>query len=343
MIHLIDVDHSQASLYDLVNSTRGDLASKIALIESAGESDTPIVQLKSPGINLFAKIEHCSMLGSIKDRSALWILKSAIARGDIHAETTIVESSSGNFALALAMLCRLLGIRFIPVIDPNVSALNESVLRTICDTVIKVEERDETGGFLKTRLAKVKAICRSHPDAYWPNQYANQDGMLGHYHLTAGSICRAFSQLDIVFIPVSTGGTVAGVSRRLKEHFPHITIVAVDAEGSVAFGGKPKKRHLSGVGSSIVPELLALAQIDEVVIVPEAETIHSCRELLYNHGLFVGASSGTAYAAVKHFLPRMRGIERPNVMFLCPDRGTAYVDTVYSDDWVNRVIIPAAT
>jgi len=314
-----------------------ELAARVASIRAAMR-ETPIVPLDMPGMNLFAKLEHCNMVGSIKDRPALWVLQSAIERGELDADTTVIESSSGNFAIALAAFCRLLRIPFIPVIDPNISALNEAALRATCDTVFKVEERDDTGGFLKTRLAKVKELCQSAGRAYWPNQYANRDSMLAHYHLTAGEICGSFSQLDFMFVAVSTAGTIAGVSRRLKEHFPGVKIIGVDAEGSVVFGGKPKKRYLPGVGSSIVPDLLELAQIDDVVIVPERETIEACHELFEKHCLFLGASSGTAYAAVKRYAPQMSGVNKPNVLFLCADRGTAYVDTVYNDKWVSRFL-----
>src|SRR5918996_1561238 len=120
---------------------------------------TPHVPLTMKGMDLFAKLEYVNPVGSIKDRPAYWILKRAAERGEICDETTVIESSSGNFASALAAFTRLVGLRFIPVIDPNISGTYESFLRRICPTVVKVEERDETGGFLKTRLQKVKELC----------------------------------------------------------------------------------------------------------------------------------------------------------------------------------------
>lgn len=289
-----------------------------------------------PDMDLFAKLEFVNPVGSIKDRSAYWILKRAAERGDICAKTTVIESSSGNFATALAAFTHLVGLRFIPVIDPNISSTYESFLRRICPTVVKVEERDDTGGFLKTRLEMVKHLCATIPHTYWTNQYANPDALEAHYELTAGEICAAFDSLDYVFIAVSTAGTIAGVSRRLKEHFPKIQVIAVDSEGSVIFGGAPRKRHIPGLGSSIVPPLLARARIDEVVMIPERETVAACRELLTTHGLFVGGSSGTAFAAVKRLAPKMTAARRPSVLFLCADRGTPYLDTVYDPAWAAR-------
>src|SRR6059036_272866 len=134
---------------------------------------TPHVPLAMEGVNLFAKLEYVNPVGSIKDRPAFWILKRAAERGEISENTTVIESSSGNFASALAAFTRLVGLRFIPVIDPNVSGTYESFLRRICDTVVKVDERDDTGGFLKTRLQMVEHLCMTVPNAYWTNQYAN--------------------------------------------------------------------------------------------------------------------------------------------------------------------------
>jgi cysteine synthase A len=289
-------------------------------------------------LNLFAKLEYVNPVGSIKDRAAYWILKRAAERGEIREGTTVIESSSGNFAVALAAFTRLVGLKFIPVIDPNISGGYESFLRRTCPTVVKVEDRDETGGFLKTRLKMVKHLCATVPNAYWTNQYANPDAVEAHYELTAAEICADFDSLDYVFLGVSTGGTIAGVSRRLKERYPKIRVIAVDAEGSAIFGAVPRKRHIPGIGSSIVPPLLSHAQIDEVVWVSERETVDACRQLLTTHGLFAGGSSGSVFAAINRYAPKLAGGSRsPTVVFLCADRGMPYLDTVFDPAWTTRL------
>lgn len=298
---------------------------------------TPHVPLLMKGMDLFAKLEYVNPVGSIKDRAAYWILTRAAERGEICEETTVIESSSGNFAAALATYTHLVGLRFIPVIDPNISGAYESFLRRICPTVVKVDDRDDTGGFLKTRLQKVKELCATVPNAYWPNQYGNLDAMEAHYELTATEICADFDSLDYVFIGVSTGGTIAGVSRRLKEHYPDIRVIAVDTEGSAIFGGAPRKRHIPGVGSSIVPQMLSHAEIDDIVLISERETVQACQELLTSHGLFVGGSSGTAFAAVKRYAARMPAYKHSTALFLCADRGTPYLDTVFDPTWATRL------
>src|SRR2546425_6653685 len=199
--------------HDQIPASR--LATRLELLRNTLRP-TPHVQLALKGMDLFAKLEYVNPVGSIKDRAAYWILTRAAEQGEICEETTVIESSSGNFATALAAFTRLVGLRFIPVIDPNISGTYESFLRRICPTVVKVEERDDTGGFLKTRLKKVRELCGAIPNAYWTNQYGNPDAIEAHYELTASEICADFDTLDYVFIAVSTAGTIAGVSRRLK-------------------------------------------------------------------------------------------------------------------------------
>src|SRR5918992_4491298 len=167
---------------------------------------TPHVPLAMEGMNLFAKLEYVNPVGSIKDRAAYWILKRAAERGEIGDETTVIESSSGNFAAALAAFTHLVGLRFIPVIDPNISSTYESFLRRLCPTVVKVEDRDDTGGFLKTRLEMVKHLCATIPNAYWTNQYCNPDAVEAHYELTAGEEGAHFHSLGSLFLGVSAGG-----------------------------------------------------------------------------------------------------------------------------------------
>src|SRR5438477_4013563 len=311
----------------------------VTRLEQLGKTlrPTPHVPLAAQGMQLFAKLEYVNPVGSIKDRPAYWILKRAAERREICDETTVIESSSGNFASALAAFTRLVGLRFVPVIDPNISSTYESFLRRTCSTVVKVEERDDTGGFLKTRLQMVKHLCDTVPNAYWTNQYGNPDAMEAHYQLTAGEICADFASLDYAFIGVSTGGTIAGVSRRLKERYPKVRIIAVDTQGSVIFGDTPRKRHIPGVGSSIVPPLLSQARIDDVVLIPERETVAACRELLVTHGLFAGGSSGTAFAAIKRYTPKLTRTRNPKVLFLCADRGMPYLDTVFDPAWANEL------
>jgi len=298
---------------------------------------TPLVPVNVPGVHLFAKLEYANPVGSVKDRTAYWILRRAAERGDIDERSTIIESSSGNFACALAVYAKLLGLPFIPVVDPNILPTYESFLRRLCATVVKVDVPDESGGYLKTRLRVVKELCDTTPHAFWTNQYGNLDGPDAHYRTTAEEICRDLPHLDYAFIGVSSGGTIAGMSRRLKEHFPEIKIIAVDAVGSAIFGGAPRTRHIPGLGAGIVSPLVSQAHIDDVVMISERATAQACRDLLWQHGLLVGGSSGTAFAAAMQYTAARPVSPTPTAVFLCSDRGTPYLDTVFNDEWITRL------
>jgi N-(2-amino-2-carboxyethyl)-L-glutamate synthase len=302
---------------------------------------TPIVRVADDRVDLFAKLEFLNGLASLKDRPALWILKRAIERGEVGPGTTLVESSSGNFGRALALFAAMLDLDFIPVIDPNASPLLEASLEAQCARVVKVCEPDDAGGYLKSRLRMVRTLLAEIPGAYWPNQYGNVDAIDAHYRLTGGEIVEALPSVDYVFVAVSTAGTIAGVSRRLKEHDPRVKIVAVDSEGSVIFGHPPKPRRIPGLGSSIRPALLQHALIDDVVIVPEAEAIRACHELLERHGLFVGGSSGSCYAAIGRYFAGTTPVVRPRVLFLCCDSGAGYLHNVFDRLGSARAEVPS--
>ena len=315
---------------------------------------TPVVKLPDRKLNLYAKLEFSNPNGSTKDRSAFWILQQAIERGDVTEDTTIVESSSGNFAIAMAAFSHALGLAFIPVIDRNCNAPTEDYLRAMCTRVEKITEPDESGGYLGGRLARVRQIRDELPRAYWPNQYENGDSVAAYYRLTGDELCRALDRIDYVFVGVSTGGTIAGLSLRVKEAFPFATVVAVDSEGSAIFGGPAQQRRIPGLGSSIVPPLCSRAQIDDVVIVPERDAVAGCHELHQRYGLYAGGSTGSVYAAIRrYFGAHPVGETRPTVVFLCADRGTAYADTIYNAAWVDEYLpiddgqvscgVPAAT
>jgi 2,3-diaminopropionate biosynthesis protein SbnA len=297
----------------------------------------PFAKLDVEGMDLRVKLASTNAVGSIKDKPAFHILKRAIERGDVGPDTTIIESSSGNFANALAVYSQLLGLKFMPVIDPNITAGNEAVLRSLCATVVKVTARDDTGGFLKTRIATVRRLRADVGDAYWTNQYENPDNVAAHYALTAQGFCDAFTRLDFVFVGVSSAGTIAGLSHRLKERFPGVQVIAVDVDGSVVFGGPARKRHIPGIGSSVRPALLDQARIDDVVIVSETETVRGCQDLLRRHGVFAGGSTGSVFAAIERYRPRLRGPAAPRVAFIACDRGLTYLDTVYNPAWCRRL------
>jgi cysteine synthase A len=248
----------------------------------------------------------------------------------------VVESSSGNFGIALAMAALIHGLRFICVVDPKTTTANVALLRHLGATVENVSEPDEAGGYLHTRIRRVKELVSEVPDAVWINQYANDRNWQAFYHGTGAELAEQLVRPPShLFAPVSTTGSILGCSRRLRERFPDLRVIAVDAVGSVIFGSPPGPREIPGIGSSRVPELLRPDEIDDVVHVDDVEAAACCRELLASEGIFAGGSSGAVVAAIRRTLPRLTSPSR--VLAIFPDRGDRYLDLVYDDDWLERM------
>lgn len=297
---------------------------------------TPLVQIylsDIKGIKLYSKLEFMNPTGSVKDRAADYVLSKLLKKKEINQDTIIVESSSGNFGVALASFCKKYGLKFYCVIDPCITKANEMIIRNLSTKTFKVNRQDENGGYLLERLAKVQEIIRKNKNAYWVNQYANPYNAEAYEISLGKEICDEMDDVDYVFLGVSSGGTITGISNAIKKQFPKATIVAVDVEGSVIFGKEPKKRHIPGIGSSIVPDILKRALIDEVVYVNEIETIEMCNKLLKEQLIFAGGSSGSVLAAIKKYFGKKQLDYVPSVVTIFPDRGERYTNTVYDEEW----------
>lgn len=299
--------------------------------------NTPMVALNrlfpQPDIEVLAKLEFMNPGGSMKDRSARYIVEQGLADGSIPPRAHLVESSSGNFGIALAIAARLYGLSFTCVVDPMATAANVTILRQLGADVDTVDEPDEGGGYLHSRIRRVQELLRAVPSAIWINQYANHRNWQAHYHGTGAEMCQQLVRPpDYLFAAVSTTGSILGCARRLRERFPGLCVVAVDAVGSIIFGGLPGRREIPGMGASRVPELLCAQEIDRVVRIGDRAAAHSCRHLLRTEGIFAGGSTGAVVAAINQTLPELR---RPcRIITIFPDRGDRYLDLVYDDDWL---------
>ncbi|SKA44793.1 cysteine synthase A [Chitinophaga eiseniae] len=300
--------------------------------------NSPLYKCTGPGA-VYAKLEYHNLMGSIKDRPALYILKNAIARGLVGPESTVIESTSGNFGIALAGICNRLGLKFIPVVDPNITEEKAAVLRMLSWKVVKVEERDETGGFLLNRIREVQRLVKTVPGAFNPNQYENDDNYLCYYHTLGREINNNFGRLDHVFVSVSSGGTITGLSMRLKEKFPRLKIIAVDVEGSLIFSDKPAVRRLSGLGSSMRTAMIDKALIDEAMVLSQWDIVQGCHSLLKEQNILGGASAGAVFRAMQLFNEKYHINNGGNInLLIIPDNGSAYMNSIYNETWVKANI-----
>jgi len=301
--------------------------------------DTPIqrIRLLIDGRSRYAylKLEGHNPGGSVKDRTAFGLLQSLETTGQLRPGGHLIESSSGNLAISLAMHARDRGYQFTAVVDPNVTAENICRLRALGAETRLVESPDEAGGYLLRRLECVREMLLEDPGLVWTNQYSNSANPEAHYRGTAPEIYRQMEHgVDAVFVAVSTGGTLAGIGRFFRETSPDTRIIAVDARGSAALGGSLGVRKLTGIGSGRRSEFATPELYDEVMYVEDREAFGICRSLDATTGMKIGGSSGAALAACARYLQAHDMVER--AVCICADRGEHYTSTIFNNSWLGR-------
>jgi 2,3-diaminopropionate biosynthesis protein SbnA len=295
---------------------------------------TPVVELHDSlipqGKRLFAKLEYCNPSFSIKDRTALGLVKAAIAAGKLSRGGTLIESTSGNLGKSLAMLGAVYGFRVIVVIDAKTSPSVIKWCEAYGAKLEMVRETDENGGYQKTRVTRVKKLLEDYPGAIWPNQYDNRDNPDFHYSTTGEEV--AALEVDAVAGSVSTGGHLCGISRKVKEKRPGTTVVACDVEGSAVFGGVSHPYLVSGSGLSWRSKNTDLSVLDKLCILSDEEAISICHLLAKEHGLLFGGSSGLV---VFGSLAWLKQSSMQSALAIIPDSGASYLDQIYSREWLT--------
>jgi N-(2-amino-2-carboxyethyl)-L-glutamate synthase len=291
------------------------------------------------GHDVFLKLEGFNVSGSIKVKTAIGLIEDLERRGISRPhKTVIVESSSGNLGIALSLVCAIKGYKFICVTDSNSTRANIRGMELYGATVIVVNDRDADGGFLTNRFRAIDDILQSEPNAVWLNQYDNIANKNIHAAETANEIAKEFKKVDWVFVGAGTTGTLAGISERLRQEFPKIKIVAVEPTGSVTFGGRPGKRNIPGIGTSLRPKLADLSNPDWILAIDEATTVETCLSFVRDYHLLVGGSTGTVLAAVQKLATEFTLGD--TIVAISADLGDKYLDTVYNPAWVRNVIAP---
>jgi 2,3-diaminopropionate biosynthesis protein SbnA len=249
------------------------------------------VDLRSSlGRPLFLKCEGFNFAGSVKVKPAVEMVNAAERAGRLTPRSILVESSSGNLGVALSMIAASKGYRFLCVTDARCNRSTRLLMKALGGEVHLITEPDPESGFLGARLAYIRALCSSDERYVWLNQYANPGNWMAHYRTTAPSIARSFPDLDVLFVGAGTTGTLMGCARFFREWHRPVRIVAVDAAGSVTFGGAPDRRMIPGLGTSVRPPLIDETYVDEVIHIEEADTIRVCHRLARAGFLFGGST-----------------------------------------------------
>jgi cystathionine beta-synthase len=308
--------------------------------------NTPLVALvnisNELGHNVLAKLEHLNPSGSVKDRIALYVIEQAERRGLIHSGDLIVDNSSGNTAISVAMVASVKGYRTLFTVPDKTSqekidlikALGSEVV--VCPTDVPHEHPD---GYYQA--ARRIAHERS---AYLFDQYNSPLNIESHYATTGPEIWgQTVGKVDVFVAGIGTGGTLSGAARFLKQCNPSIRVVAVDPVGSVFHSlfyfnklSEPGRYHVEGIGSDTPCGALDMSVIDEVIQVDDHEAFASARRLVRDEGLIVGGSSGSAVAGLAAWVRRQPKGNPLNIVTILPDSGMRYLSKFLSDAWTAQ-------
>src|SRR5919199_844976 len=299
--------------------------------------NTPLVQLNSvvpQGVcPVVAKIEYVNPGGSVKDRIAVKMIDAAEASGQLRPGGTIVEPTSGNTGVGLALVAQQRGYKCIFVCPDKVSEDKQNVLRAygadvvVCPTAVPP-------GHPNSYYSVSDRLVGEIDGAWKPNQYANPNNPRSHYETTGPEIWRQTDGRVTHFVAgIGTGGTISGAGRYLKEASGgRVRVVGADPEGSVYSGGTGRPYLVEGVGEDFWPETYDRGVADEIIKVPDADSFEMTRRLAREEGMLVGGSCGMAVVAALDVASRMS--KDDVVVVLLPDAGRGYLGQIYKDDWM---------
>jgi len=281
--------------------------------------DTPLLELK--GENIFAKAEFLNPGGSIKDRIALAMLEAAERDGKLRPDSIIVEPTSGNTGIGLALVGRLKGYEVKIVMPEGMSQERKQLIRALGAELVLTPNQESIGGAVR----KAKELVESDPRCFMPNQFENPENPRVHYETTAREIWRQTGgAVDCFIAGVGSGGTLQGVGRFLREHRPSVKIVAAEPKNvSALLGHEPGLHQIQGIGDGFIPPVLDTSLVDEVIEVSDDDAIATTRELGRHHGLLVGISSGAMIWTARQFRTRFHG----SIVTVLPDRAERYFST----------------
>jgi len=304
---------------------------------------TPILKLnritEGQQGKIYAKLEFLNPGGSIKDRIGIAMIEAAEAQDLIKPGYTIVEPTSGNTGLGLAMAAIAKGYKMIFTLPDKVSKEKIDLLRAFGAKVIVTPTNvapDHPANYIKV----AERITKETPNAFMPNQYFNKSNPEAHYRTTGPEIWeQTEGKIDILVACMGTGGTISGIGQYLKEKNPNVRLVGVDPEGSIyhhEFYGTKGEVHsykVEGIGEDFLPSNLNLKLLHEIITVNDKDAFLTARKLAQQEGLFAGGSAGAAVFAALQVASRLENKDKLIVVIL-PDTGRNYLNKIYSDDWM---------
>lgn len=299
-----------------------------SVIELIG--NTPLVELRSfaprEGVHIYAKLEGQNPTGSVKDRIARSMIEAAEARGELHPGDTILEPTSGNTGIGLAMIGRVKGYRVVCVMPENVSAERTQLLRAFGAEIVYTPGDLGSNG----AIAHAKRIVAENPGRYYfPYQYGNEANPRAHYETTGPEILRDLPETTVFVAGLGTGGTLTGTGRYLKERKPAIRVIAAAPHPGDAVQG------LRALEDGFIPEVLDESVLDGKIIVDSASSFAMSKELTQREGLFVGVSCGSVVKAALRAAERLEGEQ--HIVCLLADGGWKYLSSnLWTTEWEDQ-------
>lgn len=286
--------------------------------------NTPLIELTIDGLTFYTKLEMFNPGGSIKDRIALYIIRDLEEKGSLKKGKRVIEATSGNTGIGLALVCAAKGYGCSIVMPENMSDERKKILKAYGAELILTPAEEGMMGAVKEAERRVK----ENPDMYIPaNQFKNPANIKAHYEGTAVEILKQLKKLPKTFIAgVGTGGTLTGIGKRLKEEVENPVIIAVEPEESpVLSGGKPGVHKIQGIGAGFIPEILDKKLITEVITVSYDEAKYYCQKLASSYGILAGISSGANVAGIVKAAEK--GLLKEPIVTVFPDTGERYLST----------------
>ena len=282
--------------------------------------NTPLVKInKLSNGNILAKVESFNPAGSIKDRPALEMIREAEKQGLVTPNTIIIEPTSGNTGIGLAMVCAIKGYRLILTMPENMSIERRKLLKAYGAEIILTDVKKGMQG----SVDKAIELSKKYPNSFIPQQFSNPANPKSHIKTTAEEIWQdTDGKVDIIAAGVGTGGTITGLAKGLKLHKPEIKIVAVEPETSQVLAGKPAGIHkIQGIGANFIPENFDSDVIDEIMPVSDENAIETAKQLASKEGILCGISSGAAMYAALELAKRNKD---KIIVAILPDTGERY-------------------
>ena len=297
---------------------------KKSVLETIGK--TPLIEIerykaaKKINNNLFAKVEFFNPGGSVKDRVGLKLIKQAYQDGLINEKTTIIEPTSGNTGIGLAIACAIYGNELILTMPETMSIERQKLLKAYGAKIVLTSAKKGMQG----SVDKANELADKIENSYIPDQFVNPNNPLAHQESTALEIIEDFNDdIDYFVAGIGTGGTITGIARVLKEKYPNIKIVGIEPEDSPLISkGKAGPHDLQGIGANFIPDILDLDLIDSIITVSSEDAYQASRLLAKKEGLLVGITAGAAL----HGASKLPG-EDKNIVVLLPDTGERYLST----------------